>query len=141
MQINHQDPWELMSSLRRGVDRTVGAEQRTRRATYVPGVDIQEEAERYVVLADLPGVDPTAIEITIDSDLLTVKGERMRTQISDGADIQRAERPYGHFERCFRLPETAAKDGLEAEYRDGVLTLTIPKAAEAVPYRIEVTAN
>jgi HSP20 family protein len=141
MQINHQDPWELMSSLRRGVDRAIGAEQRTERAAYIPGVDIQEEAERFVVLADLPGVDPAAIEITIDKDLLTLKGARERAPVSEGAAVQRSERPYGRFERCFRLPETAARDGLEADYRNGVLTISIPKAAEAVPYRIEVTAN
>ena len=141
MHINHQDPWELMSSLRRGVDRALSTEQRTEPATYIPGVDIQEEAERFVVLADLPGVDPAAIEITIDKDLLTLKGERERAPVDEDATVQRSERPHGRFERCFRLPETAAKDRLEADYRNGVLTISIPKAAEAVPYRIEVTAN
>ncbi|MGD8340182.1 MAG: Hsp20/alpha crystallin family protein [Gammaproteobacteria bacterium] len=141
MQLNHQDPWELMSSLRRGVDRAIRVDRRSPRDAFVPGVDIREEAERFVVLADVPGVDPAAIEITIDADLLTVSGNREPAPMAEGAAVQRAERPHGHFERCFRLPETAAKDGFEADYRNGVLTISIPKAEEAVPYRIEVTAN
>ena len=141
MQLNHQDPWELMSSLRRGLDRRTPSDRAAPRASFVPGVDIQEEAGRFVVLADLPGVDPTAIEITIDSDLLTVKGNREPAPVTEGTAIQRAERPHGQFERRFRLPETAARDGFEADYRNGVLTISIPKAEEAMPYRIEVTAN
>ena len=141
MQLNHQDPWELMASLRRGLDRRPRSDRAATRAAFVPGVDIQEEASRFVVLADLPGVDPTAIEITLDSDLLTVKGNREPAPVTEGAAIKRAERPHGQFERRFRLPETAARDGFEADYRNGVLTISIPKAEEAVPYRIEVTAN
>ena len=131
----------MLASVRRGVSRGSESGHRAQRASYVPGVDIQEEAERYVVLVDLPGVDAAGIEITLDADLLTVRGERERTPVSEGAEIQRAERPYGRFERNFRLPESAAKDGVEADYRNGVLTISIPKAAEALPYRIEVTAN
>jgi len=141
MQLIQRNPWELMSSLRRDVDRALRAQDRPAGAAFVPSMDIHEEAERFVVLADLPGVDPTAIEITIDADLLTIKGSRASTPIAEGVSVHRAERRHGDFERCIRLPETAAKDGVTAEYRDAVLTVSIRKTEHALPYRIEVTAN
>ena len=138
MQLIHHNPWELMSSLRRDIDRRFHAEAPE---GFVPAVDIYEETGHFIVLADLPGVDAAEIEITVDDGLLTIKGEREDTQALDGATIQRTERARGAFERSFRLPETAASEGFEADCRHGVLTVSIPKAEQATPYRIEVTAN
>jgi len=138
MQLIHHNPWELMSSLRRDVSRLREAEMPD---TFVPAVDIYEEAERFVVLSDLPGIEAARIDITVEEDLLTIKGERKATQTAEGASLQRAERASGQFERVFRLPETAAGEGIRAEYSDGVLTVYIPKAEKPAPYRIEVTAN
>jgi HSP20 family protein len=140
MQFIHHNPWELMSSLRRDADGLFQPNAEPARA-FVPAVDIHEETERYRVQADLPGIDPAEIEITVDGDLLTIKGERKTAGLVDGATVQRAERARGPFERIFRLPETAASEGVEAEYRQGVLTVSIPKAEAAIPYRIPVTAN
>ena len=138
MQTSHHNPWELMSSLRRDVDHMFHANASE---TFIPAVDIHEEAKRFVVLADLPGIDAAAIEITVDGDLLTIRGKREDTPTADGATVQRAERAHGRFERSFRLPETVASKDLEADYRHGVLTISIPKAEQAIPYRIKVTAN
>lgn len=140
MQRIHQNPWELFSSLTRDADRLF---QLSRDATpaFVPAVDIHEEAERYRVQADLPGIDPAEIEITVEGDLLTIKGERKAATLIEGATVQRSERASGNFERVFRLPESAASEGFEADYRLGVLTVSIPKAAAKTPYRIKVTAN
>jgi HSP20 family protein len=138
MQLIHHYPWELMSSLSRDVNRRRRADAP---GSFVPAVDILEEPERFVVLADLPGTEAAQIDITVDEDLLTIKGDRAVAQLADGASLQRAERASGHFERSFRLPESAASDGIEAQYSDGVLTVSIPKAAQPAPYRIEVTAN
>ena len=138
MQTSHHNPRELMSSLRRDVDHLFHANAS---ATFIPAVDIHEEAKRFVVLADLPGIDAAAIEIMVDGDLLTIRGEREDTPTADGATVQRAERAHGRFERSFRLPKTVASKDLEADYRHGVLTISIPKAEQAMPYRIKVTAN
>lgn len=138
MRLIHHHPWELMSSLSRDVDKIFRSDAPE---SFVPAVDIYEEAERFVVQADLPGVDVANIDITVDSDLLTIKGERDSSRPTDDADLQRAERASGRFERSFRLPETASGSGVEADYNRGVLTIAIPKAEQAKPYRIEVTAN
>ena len=138
MQLVRQNPWELMSHLRRDVDRLFDSEPT---APFVPAVDIYEEAARYVVEADLPGIDPTAIEITVDGNILTIKGERRQAEITEDTSLQRAERPRGPFERSFKLPKSVANDGFSAEYQNGVLRVAIPKSDRAKPYRIEVTAN
>jgi HSP20 family protein len=138
MQLIHHNPWELMSSLRRDISRLRQADAPE---SFVPAVDIYEEAGRFVVLSDLPGIDAAQIAITVEQDLLTIKGERKPTPTAEGASLQRAERASGSFERVFRLPETAAGEGIQADYRDGVLKVSIPKAEKPAPYRIEVTAN
>lgn len=137
MRLIQRTPWELRPLIR---NRNF-AQAEDRKNDFVPAVDIHEEEARFVVLADLPGVDATRIDITVDRDLLTIKGEREGVPAADDATVYRAERLRGRFERTFRLPETAASDGIQADYRHGVLTVSIPKAEEAMPYRIEVTAN
>lgn len=138
MQLIHNNPWELMSSLRRDIDRRFHTDTPE---GFVPAVDIYEEATRFIVQADLPGVDASLIEITVDDGLLTIKGEREDAKAPDGSTVQRTELPRGGFERSFKLPETVASEGFVADYRDGVLTVSIPKAKQTAPYRIEVTAN
>lgn len=140
MQLIQHTPWGLVSNLRRDVDRLLRTESDLERH-YRPAVDIHEEAARFVVTADLPGVDAAEIEITVEGELLTIRGERKTEAVSEDASVQRSERVTGRFERAFRLPESASAEGVEAKYRHGVLTVSIPKAKAAAPYRIEVTAN
>ena len=137
MQLIHRTPWELRSLISNR-NRLFPAEGGN---AFVPAVDIHEEEARFVVLADLPGIDAARIDITVDGDLLTIKGERENPPAADDATVHRAERQRGPFERTFRLPETAASNGFQADYSNGVLTVSIPKSEEATPYRIEVTAN
>jgi HSP20 family protein len=138
MQLVHHNPWEVMSSLRRDLSRLRDTDAPD---SFVPAVDVCDEAGRFVVKADLPGIDAAKIEITVEEDLLTIRGDREKTELADGARLTRAERASGHFERTFRLPDTAAGEGIEADYRHGVLSVSIPKAEPPAPYRIEVTAN
>jgi HSP20 family protein len=140
MHIIQRSPWQLISNPRSDADRYLRSEIRARRP-FVPAVDIHEETDRFVVTADLPGVDAAAIEVTVDKGVLRLQGERKATELADGERVQCSERAAGRFERVFRLPETAANDGLEAIYANGVLTVSIPKAKSAMPYRIEVRAN
>jgi len=140
MQLLFTSPRRPAFSPGRDLDRGLEPARRSRQR-FSPAVDIFEEATRFVVQADLPGVDAATIDVTVERDLLTIRGERKIDATADGATLQRAERASGSFSRSFRLPETAASDGVEAACRDGVLTVSIPKAKEATPYRIEVTAH
>ena len=106
-------------------------------AQWVPRVDIREEAERFVILADLPGVDPAQIEINMDKGILSIKGER-KAEEADGKRYSRQERAHGVFFRRFALPESANPDGIAATGRNGVLEISIPKRPEASPRRINV---
>jgi HSP20 family protein len=138
MQLIHRNPLDLMSVLHRDVDRLFNGDAER---SFVPAVDIREEPQRFVVEADLPGVDAKAIDITVDGDTLTIAGERRRGKADEDAEIHLTERARGRFERSFRLPESAASEGFSADYSSGVLTIAIPKTERAIPYRIEVTAN
>lgn len=105
---------------------------------WVPRVDVKEEAERFVIFADLPGVDPKTIEIQMDKGILSIKGERKAESVADNGRYARVERAHGVFYRRFALPDTANPDGIAANGRNGVLEISIPKKAETTPRRIEV---
>ncbi|RXR07247.1 Hsp20/alpha crystallin family protein [Pseudoxanthomonas composti] len=106
-----------------------------------PRVDIRENAERFLIQADLPGVDLQAIEIQMERNVLSLRGERAAPTLEEGDKASRSERRYGPFERRFVLPETADADGIVAEGRNGVLEITIPKKAQAGARRIQVAAK
>jgi HSP20 family protein len=105
---------------------------------WVPRVDIKEEANRFVIFADLPGMDPKDIEIHMDKGILTLKGERKAEARSENERYARVERAHGVFYRRFALPESADQDGIAATGRNGVLEITIPKRPESTPRRIAV---
>ncbi len=105
---------------------------------WVPRVDIKEEGERFVIFADIPGVDPKDIEIHMDKGILTIKGERRVEQRSEGERFSRVERAHGVFHRRFALPDSANADGIGASGRNGVLEIVIPKRPEQTPRRIQV---
>lgn len=104
---------------------------------WAPAVDIHEEPERFVLYADLPGVDPQDIEVQMDRGLLTIKGER-RPEAMDGGRYSRIERLHGVFHRRFALPDSADPEGIQASGHDGVLQVVIPKRPESKPRRIQV---
>jgi len=127
-----------LNRLHRQLDQ--GFDTATRDATWSPAVDIHEEAERFVVRADLPGVKPADIEITADKGVLTLRGTRNFEQKSAEGKYSRVERVSGKFTRSFTLPENVQADAIKASFKDGVLELTIPKVAKVEPRRIEVQA-
>jgi len=105
---------------------------------WVPRVDIKEEAHRFVLYADIPGVEPDAIEVQMDKGMLTIKGER-KAEVEQGTEqFTRVERRYGAFHRRFALPDSADPDGITATGRNGVLQIAIPKRPETTPRRIRV---
>ncbi len=105
---------------------------------WAPRVDIKEESERFLIQADIPGVDPKDIEIAMDKGVLSIKGER-NTESRDSTErYTRVERARGVFYRRFALPDTADAAGIRATGRHGVLEISIPKRPESSPRRIEV---
>ena len=105
---------------------------------WVPRVDVREEAERFVILADLPGIEPDQIEIQMDKGVLSIKGQRNGEPASDTSRYSRVERRQGGFHRDFSLPDSADAEGIIASGRNGVLEISIPKKAESTPRRIQV---
>ena len=105
---------------------------------WVPRVDIREEADRFLILADLPGIDPAEVEVLMDKGILSIKGERKSEVAEQSERFSRIERRYGSFHRRFALPDTADAEGITAHGRNGVLEIAIPKRAEASPRRIQV---
>jgi len=105
---------------------------------WIPRVDIKEEANRFVLYADIPGVDPQDIEVQMDKGMLTVKGERRGEATLESESFSRIERHHGSFHRRFALPDSADPEGISASGHNGVLQITIPKRPETTPRRIQV---
>lgn len=103
-----------------------------------PAVDIKEEKDRFVILADLPGVDPKDIEITTENGMLTVRGERKAEKEEEREGFRRVERVRGTFYRRFSLPDTADTSAIQAHGKDGVLEITLPKHEKVQPRKISV---
>ncbi|SEN03711.1 HSP20 family protein [Luteibacter sp. UNCMF331Sha3.1] len=108
--------------------------------TFAPRVDIREEAGRFLILADVPGVDLADIEIQMDKNVLSIKGERKAFASEAEGKFSRVERVAGAFKRSFTLPESADAEGITASGGNGVLEIAIPKKAESAPRRIAINA-
>ena len=108
---------------------------------WIPRVDIKEEAERFVLYADLPGIDPADIEVHMDKGILTIKGERRTEKKEETERFSRVERAHGVFHRRFALPDSANPENITATGRNGVLEISIPKRPETTPRRIAVNGD
>ncbi|GAB6196976.1 Hsp20/alpha crystallin family protein [Lysobacter xanthus] len=108
---------------------------------WTPRVDIVEEPGRFLILADLPGVDPQDVEVLMDKGILSIRGERKSRIDTQEGRYSRVERRYGSFHRRFALPDSADPERVTADGRDGVLEISIPKRPETTPRRIQVGAT
>ena len=111
---------------------------------FVPSLDVVERADAYTITAELPGVDPSAVEISFENNTLTLRGTKeasFKPQENEELRVYTAERVSGTFERAVRLPEYVEGDKIDATYALGVLTITVPKAVAARPRKIEVKAS
>jgi len=111
------------------------------RLDWVPAVDIEETKEAYLLKAEVPGLAKDEVKITFSDSVLTISGEKHSEKASEDKKVHRVERTYGAFERCFTLPSAVKADKIEAAYKDGVLTVTVPKSEEAKPREIEIKLN
>ena len=115
-----------------------GAAKAPTETQWVPRVDVREEADRFVILADLPGIVAEAIEIQMDKGVLSISGERTHQEIAEGGKYSRNERRHGAFHREFALPDSADADNIVASGSNGVLEISIPKKPGSTPRRIQV---
>jgi HSP20 family protein len=113
----------------------------TAAVNWVPSVDVFEQADSFVVRADLPGIEPKDIQITADKGVLTVTGERKLERPDDQKAVSRLERVEGRFLRRFTLPENVKTDDIRARHLNGVLEVTIPKVAAPEPKRVSVETH
>ncbi len=110
-------------------------------SAWAPAVDIYETEHELVVKADLPDVDPKDLDIRVENNILTIRGERKFEKKVNEENYLRVERAYGSFARSFTLANTVNTDAIKADYQNGVLTLTIPKREEAKPKQVKVNVN
>ncbi len=142
------EPWSLVNRLHRQLDQAFN--RTTNRTTaapsapsvsWVPRVDVYEEPERFVVLADVPGVESKDIDITAENGVLTIRGERRsEKKATEKNGYERVERTAGRFLRSFTLPDNANTDSITAKQTNGVLEVSIPKHPQVQPRRIAVEA-
>ncbi|MDH3914837.1 MAG: Hsp20/alpha crystallin family protein [Chromatiales bacterium] len=142
------DPRSLVNRLQGDLDRVLGQTGRivddsTAGATtdWVPAVDIKEEDARFLIEADIPGVRPEDIDITMEDGILTLRGHRETESLKEAEAYRRVERISGRFYRRFALPDTADADAIEAKFDGGVLKVNIPKLPKVQPRRIDVQVS
>ena len=110
-------------------------------SAWIPACDVCEDRDTVTISVELPGVRPEDVKLTVENNVLTVRGEKREETRSDQEQTHRAERAYGWFERAFALPSTVDPEQIEARYENGILRITIRKAERARPREIPVTAG
>ena len=148
MNVIRYNPWGFVGRLSRDADRffahsllPAAAEEAVARNDWVPAIDLKEEENRYLIRADVPGVEAEDLDITMDQGVLTLQGNRDTRTAEEKDGLRRVERVSGRFYRRFSLPETVDSTGISADYRQGVLEISIPKQPEAQPQRIQIKVN
>lgn len=148
MALMRYEPWQGLNRLHDELDRMfrgylpqtsdTGNDTSSSTSDWTPAVDVKEEENRFLIHADIPGVDPKDIEVHMDNGILTIRGERQSENKDEKNGYKRVERVYGSFYRRFTLPDTADADNIKAESKNGVLEISIGKKTAAQPRRIEV---
>lgn len=140
MSLVRYEPWSLLNQLSKELDRSFRGNENSDVATsdWTPAVDIKEKDDAFVIVADIPGVDPKDIDVHMENGVLSIKGERESEKKEEKEGYKRVERSYGSFYRRFSMPETADASKINAKSRNGVLEITIPKLEKEQPRKIEV---
>ena len=141
--VRYNNPWTLLNSLQQELYDPVHCHSNngttsTLTTDWTPSVDINEDEKAFTLLADIPGVNPDNIDISMEKGVLTIKGERKPEDITEHENYRRVERQSGNFYRRFSLPDSADGDKISAKSEHGVLTITIPKQEATVSRKIEV---
>jgi HSP20 family protein len=142
MAITRYQPWGLLNQLQReleGAHEGGNGEGSIATAEWAPAVDIKEESDKFVLHADIPGVKPEEIDVSMEGGVLTIKGEKKTEAKTEQEGYKRVERTYGSFYRRFSLPDTANPDGISAKSTHGVLEIVIPKREAVKPRKINIS--
>ncbi|MEL7536051.1 MAG: Hsp20/alpha crystallin family protein [Pseudomonadota bacterium] len=144
MSLIHYEPWSLLNRFRRDLDALAATSDadsdRDSVYNWVPAVDVAERDDSFVLSADVPGVDPATIDVSMVDGALVIRGERVRDSELGSNGVRRIERRTGKFYRRFQLPDTVDADNISARSSFGVLEVTIPKQAKPEPRRITINA-
>ncbi len=140
------DPFRQLTSLQDQVNRLFDATFPSRTdnsalTAWAPPVDIYETENELVVKADLPDINEKDLDVRIENNMLTIRGERKFAQETKEDNYLRVERAYGSFSRSFSLPNTVNSEAIKAEYKDGVLTVTLPKRPESKPKQVKISVK
>jgi HSP20 family protein len=148
MTIVRYDPFRDLRTLQEEVNRLFSSnltpsfgEEGIGRGAWNPNVDIYENKDQIVLEAELPGMNREDFELTVENNVITLRGERRFEKKDDADNYHRVERAYGSFSRSFTLPQVVSGDAATAEYRNGVLRVTLPKREEAKARRIEIAGE
>lgn len=141
MAIMRYQPWGLLNELQKELERSYqgAGEGSIATAEWAPAVDIKEETDKFVLHADIPGVKPEDIDVSMENGVLTIKGEKKTEATTEQAGYKRVERSFGSFYRRFSLPDSANAEAISAKSMNGVLELVIPKREAVQPKKISVT--
>lgn len=136
-------PWRELDALRREMDhwwdRFAGERPAEwLKGEWVPSVDVSETKDQVVVKAEAPGIDPKEMDISLSGGVLTIKGEKKKEREEKDENYHLVERSYGSFSRSMRLPAEVQEDKVKASYKDGVLTITLPKTERAKERAIKI---
>jgi HSP20 family protein len=145
MSITRYDPFRDLRGLQEEVNRLFSTnlsrsfvDEGIARGAWTPNVDIYENKDQIVIEAELPGMRREEFEITVENNVLTLRGERRFEKKEETDNYHRVERAYGTFARSFTLPQTVSTEGASAEYKNGVLRVVLAKREEVKPRRIEI---
>ena len=148
MAIIRWDPYRDLVTLRDRMNRLFedvsgprSEERDVMASAWAPSVDIYENENEVVLAAEIPGVDEKDVEIKVEDNNLTLRGERKFEKETKEENYHRIERSYGSFARSFALPNSIDADKVAAEYKDGLLTLTLPKREEAKPKTVRINVS
>lgn len=130
--------WREMDQMRREMDRLLAKSPRFVNAPTFPALNVWSNAEEVLVTAEIPGIDPKDIDISVVGETLTLKGNRKREELGEGIQYHRRERGYGNFTRTLQLPYRIEADKVAASFDKGVLTVTLPRAEADKPRKITV---
>lgn len=144
MAIIHYQPWAFLDQLQKEFERsrdTQHSDDSVATAEWTPAVDIKEEADKFVLHADIPGVSPDVISVNMEAGVLTLKGEKNTEAKVEKDGYKRIERSSGSFYRRFSLPDSADAEAISAKCKNGVLEIVIPKREAVKPKKIEVAVE
>ena len=141
------DPYREFNTLQRSLNRAFGGmtprerDEELSLGAWIPPVDIMEEKDRIVLTAELPGFKESDVEVQMEGNVLTLRGERKSEVEKEGRTFHRMERSYGQFVRSFTLPNNVDREHIKANFANGLLEIELPKREEAKPRQIKVTAG